>query len=52
MQTTSSNLSNQSKKYLKDTKKLHWQALYQTYGPPVIVVSIVLIVFYIRMFWW
>ena len=52
MQTMSSNLSSQSKKYLKDTKKLHWQALYQKYGPPVIVVSVVLIVFYIRVFWW
>jgi vesicle transport protein SEC22 len=52
MQTMSQNLSSQSKKYLKDTKKLHWQALYQKYGPPAIVVTVVVFVFYIRWFWW
>jgi vesicle transport protein SEC22 len=48
MQNMSSNLSAQSKNYLKDTKKLNWDAFYQKYGPPVIVLTIVSVAFYFR----
>ncbi|KAJ3273479.1 Ethylmalonic encephalopathy 1 [Terramyces sp. JEL0728] len=41
MQQNSQNLSFESKKYLQDTKTLNWQALYQKYGPPIIVLSVV-----------
>lgn len=51
MSTMSSNLSSESKKYLQDTKNLNLKALYQKYGPPVIVVTVVILVFYLRSFW-
>ena len=52
MTTASQSLKSQSEKYLKDTRHLNWQALYQKYGPPMIVVGIVSFVFYVRMWWW
>jgi vesicle transport protein SEC22 len=52
MQTASQTLSSESKKYLQDSKYLNWQALYQKYGPPVIVITVVMIVFYLRVYWW
>ncbi|KAJ3320484.1 SNAP receptor [Boothiomyces sp. JEL0866] len=52
MSQNSQNLSFESKKYLQDTKTLNWQALYQKYGPPIIVLSVVTLVFYIRFWWW
>jgi vesicle transport protein SEC22 len=52
MANASQNLSSESKKYLKDTKYLNWQALYQKYGPPLVVFSIVSLVFLIRFWWW
>ncbi|KAI8817045.1 Longin-like domain-containing protein [Fimicolochytrium jonesii] len=52
MSTTSSRLSQQSKTYLDKTKHLNLQALYQKYGPPVIVLGIVTIVVYLRFWWW
>ncbi|KAJ3299978.1 SNAP receptor [Borealophlyctis nickersoniae] len=52
MSTISQSLSADTKKYLKDAKKLNLQALYQKYGPPVIVLLIVFLVIYIRFFWW
>jgi vesicle transport protein SEC22 len=52
MATASQSLSSESKKYLQDSKYLNWQALYQKYGPPIIVVTVVAIVFYIRVWWW
>ena len=39
MQQASSQLVEDSKKYLKDTKNLNLQALYRKYGPPVIVIG-------------
>ncbi|OAJ40380.1 hypothetical protein BDEG_24124 [Batrachochytrium dendrobatidis JEL423] len=52
MSAISQNLSAESKKYLKDTRHLNLQALYQKYGPPAIVVGVVTIVLYLRFFWW
>ncbi|KAJ3117347.1 SNAP receptor [Phlyctochytrium bullatum] len=52
MSTLSSHLSQESKKYLKDAKKLNMQALYQKYGPPAIVAVVVLLVLWIRFVWW
>ncbi|KAI8898266.1 Longin-like domain-containing protein [Globomyces pollinis-pini] len=52
MSNASQNLSSESKKYLKDSRHLNWQALYQKYGPPIIVLTIVILVFYIRVWWW
>ena len=48
MQQASSQLVEDSKKYLKDTKNLNLQALYRKYGPPVIVIAVVLLVLYVR----
>jgi vesicle transport protein SEC22 len=47
MSEISSKLSEESKKYAKEAKQLNLQALYRKYGPPVIVVTIVLFVFYV-----
>lgn len=52
MANASEQLSYQSKQYLKDSKHLNWQAIYQKYGPPAIVIFVVGLVFYLRMFWW
>ncbi|KAI8913987.1 hypothetical protein PhCBS80983_g02996 [Powellomyces hirtus] len=52
MSIQSKDLSAQSKSYLRDTKQLNLQALYQKYGPPVIVLGIVMIVLYLRFWWW
>ncbi|KAI8924215.1 Longin-like domain-containing protein [Entophlyctis helioformis] len=52
MSTVSQSLRDESKKYLKDTRQLNLQALYQKYGPPLVVVSIVSLVLYIRIWWW
>jgi vesicle transport protein SEC22 len=38
-------------RYMKDAKQLNLQALYQKYGPPLIVLTLVLVVLYLR-FWW
>ncbi len=51
MQQASQSLSYESKKYMQDAKYLNWQALYQKYGPPVIVLTIVGLVFYVRVWW-
>ncbi len=50
MSTISQTLSQESKKYLKDAKHLNWRALYQKYGPPAIVIALVLLVFWLRSF--
>jgi hypothetical protein len=51
MSELSSRLVDDSKKYLKDAKRLNWQALYRKYGPPSVVILVVLFVLYVR-FWW
>ncbi|KAJ3066205.1 SNAP receptor [Podochytrium sp. JEL0797] len=51
MSTMSSQLSEKSKKYMKDSKKLNLQALYQKYGPPAIVAGVVLLVLFLRFYW-
>ncbi|KAJ3399810.1 SNAP receptor, partial [Chytridiales sp. JEL 0842] len=40
MSAMSSDLKQEARKYLKDTKKLNLQALYHKYGPPAIVLTI------------
>ncbi|KAJ3331964.1 SNAP receptor [Blyttiomyces sp. JEL0837] len=52
MSSLSSQLSQQSKKYLKDSKKLHYMALYHKYGPPAVVLAVVLLVLWVRFYWW
>jgi len=51
MSTLSSTLSSESKKYLKDAKKLNWMAIYQKYGPLVAVFLFIVIILYIRYKW-
>lgn len=51
MRTTSGKLVQDSKKYLKDTKKLNLLALYHKYGPPVAAILVVLFFLYIRYYW-
>ena len=52
MSTLSQTLSSESKKFLKDTKRLNLQALYQKYGPPIVVILLVLLVLWVRWMWW
>ncbi|KAL2915448.1 SNAP receptor [Polyrhizophydium stewartii] len=52
MSAISQNLSAESKKYLRDTRHLNWQALYQKYGPVLVVTGVVSLVLYLRFFWW
>eukprot|EP00842_Homolaphlyctis_polyrhiza_P005246 jgi/Hompol1/5722/HPOL_002039-RA len=52
MSTMSQNLKEESSKFRKDSRHLNLQALYQKYGPPAVVVSIVALVLYLRFFWW
>jgi vesicle transport protein SEC22 len=52
MQDLSKQLSDNSKKYLKDTKNLNLQALYQKYGPPAIVAAVILFVLFLRFYLW
>ena len=51
MSTLSSTLSSESKKYLKDAKKLNWMAIYQKYGPLVAIFLFIVIILYIRYKW-
>ncbi|TPX33777.1 hypothetical protein SmJEL517_g03417 [Synchytrium microbalum] len=50
MSNLSQNLAQESKKYLKDSKNLNLQLLYQKYGPPIIVVLIVIAVMMLRYY--
>ncbi|KAI8808669.1 Longin-like domain-containing protein [Cladochytrium replicatum] len=52
MSEMSRRLNEQSQTYLKNAKKMNWQAMWQKYGPPSLVAAIVLLVLYIRIFWW
>ncbi len=51
MTEMSGQLSAESKKYLKDTKMLNWQIMYRKYGPPLIVLFVILFVIYLRLWW-
>lgn len=53
MSLLSSNLSAESRRYLRDTQKLNWMMLWRTYGPISIVVLVVILFFYlyIRYLW-
>ncbi|KXS12426.1 snare-like protein [Gonapodya prolifera JEL478] len=50
LSTMSSSLSAESKKYLKDTRHLNLQALYQKYGPVIAVFVIVILVLLLRAY--
>ncbi|KAJ3393117.1 SNAP receptor [Entophlyctis sp. JEL0112] len=52
MSHVSSQLQAESKKYMKASKQLNLQALYQKYGPPAIVAGVVLFVIILRFWWW
>lgn len=52
MSSMSSSLKEQSEKYRKDAKNLNLQAFYQKYGPVAVVGVLVLVVIYLRFFWW
>ena len=51
MTEISGQLSSESRKYAKDAKNLNLQLLYRKYGPPLIVFLIVLLVIYVRLWW-
>ena len=48
----SSQLSQESRKYAKDAKNLNMQLLYRQYGPPAVVAIVILLVLYIRIWWY
>ena len=50
MESRSSNLLSESKKFEKYGRYLNLQALYKTYGPIIAVVLVILFVIYIRFF--
>lgn len=50
METRSSNLLSESKRFEKYSRKINLMALYKTYGPVVAVVLVVLFVIYVRFF--
>jgi len=52
MSTMSQSLSQESRKYHRDTKHLNLMYLYQQYGIPAIVIFVVIFVVYVRYFWW
>lgn len=52
MDDMSSKIKADSEKYRKSAKNLNLMALYQKYGPPAIVISLILVVLYIRFWWW
>ena len=47
MSLLSENLSADSKRYMRDTRYLNLQALYQKYGPLILVISVVIFLIYI-----
>ncbi len=47
----SSRLNSEAKKYAKEAKDLNLQFLYRKYGPPAIVVLIVVFVLYVYSRW-
>lgn len=46
----SSQLSSESKKYAKNARQLNIQAMYRKYGPPIIVLAIILLILYLRSY--
>ncbi|KAI9209910.1 Longin-like domain-containing protein [Polychytrium aggregatum] len=52
MQSASSTLRDNSKKYKDKSRDLHRQALLQKYGPVAAVGLVVLLVLYVRFWWW
>lgn len=52
MEDKSKNLQYETKKYLQDSKQLNLNAFYQKYGPPAVIGIVVLLVFYVRIYWW
>lgn len=51
MSLLSSNLSQQSRQYVRDAKTLNWERLKQKYGPPMVVGILVVIILYIWLRW-
>jgi vesicle transport protein SEC22 len=51
MSLLSSTLSEDSRKYLKSAKNLNWEMLKRKYGPPLVVLFIVLVFLYIWIKW-
>lgn len=47
MSLLSSNLSQESRRYLRDTRKLNWMMLWRSYGPIAIIVLGLLLFFYV-----
>ncbi|ORZ40785.1 hypothetical protein BCR44DRAFT_1492395 [Catenaria anguillulae PL171] len=50
MGTMSEALRESSLKYRKDARKLRLEAMYRTYGPPAVVLLVILLVLYFRYF--
>jgi vesicle transport protein SEC22 len=51
MTEMSGNLSMESRKYLQSTKTLNLQLLYRKYGPPAVVVAVIVLVLVVRYYW-
>lgn len=47
MSLLSSNLSQESRRYLRETRKLNWMMLWRTYGPIAMIVAGLVLFFYI-----
>jgi len=51
MTEMSGTLSMESRKYMQSAKHLNLQLLYRKYGPPAIVGLVILLVLYLRWYW-
>lgn len=47
----SSHLTSESKRYARKTQDLHWQALYEKYGTPMVAVVLMILILYIWWYW-
>ena len=51
MTSMSETLSSESRKYMNSAKNLNLQLLYRKYGPPAVVALVILLVLFIRLYW-
>ena len=51
MTEMSGHLSAESRKYMNSAKKINLQLLYRKYGPAVVVGLVIVVVLYIRLYW-
>lgn len=46
-----SELSHESRRYVKDAKRLNWLAFMRKYGPIAALIATMMAVIYLRLFW-